>query len=304
MIYLIKNPIDYKFKQEAKYDYDASVDRFLFHEGKYVTKSQIDKPIIFNMKLSVKEASAFDNIINTSSCLLANQKIIDILKKEAPDEVQFFDAEIKCKDGIITNYKLVNITQEVEGVDHEKSHYNKMIHADAISGFMRLKLVKNCIKNYKISRLKEYSSHILVTEEIKQAFEAARVTGLRFVTPEDYYSDIYPNYVERQATHFQLVIQFYQEHFKDDKFLEKLQEAVQNNILDAEVTVYENNDDALSVFITTLDPIKTFEDVFAIFEEQDIDDKAVKAGYRALSSDAYIPLWPKDLKEFKELDSL
>ena len=53
-----------------------------------------------------------------------------------------------------------------------------------------LVLKKGCLNKHKIARLEEFHGHILATEEIKQAFEAARVTGLRFVTPEDYYAAI------------------------------------------------------------------------------------------------------------------
>ncbi len=292
------NPADYKFKQKAKYSHDLSVDMFIFRKGKYVTQQEIDKSIIFDIKTTMQETLKFDQIINDSTCLLVNQRTVDILNKLIPEEIQFFETEIRCKDGVLTNYKLVNITQEVEGVDHEKSLYDKMINADAISGFMRLKLIKNCMNGYKVARLAEFHGHMLATEEIKQAFEAARVTGLRFVTPEDYYAAIYPNYAQRQITHSQLVIQFYQTYFKDDKFFQRLQNTVKNEALDAEVTVLENNDEALSLFIATMDPIKTFEDVYAIFKDYDIDEESVKAGYCAFSSNVYIPLWPKDLKEF------
>ncbi len=196
MIYLIEAPVDFKFKQEARYNHDLSVDMFIFRKGKYVSRNEIEKPIIFDSKITVQEAMKFDQIINNSDSLLVNQKVIDILMKLVPEEVQFFDTEIRCKDGIITNYKLVNVTQAVKGVDHEKSLYDKMINADVISGFMRLKLLGNCMGDYKIARLEESHGHILANEEIKQAFETARVTGLRFVTPEDYYAATYPNYVQ------------------------------------------------------------------------------------------------------------
>ncbi len=298
MIYLIKSPVDYKFKQQAQYNHDISVDRFIFTDGEYLPKNRVDKPIIFDMKITMQDALKFDQIINNSSCLLVNQKVFDILMKLIPEEVQFFDTEIRCKDGIITNYKLVNITEKVTGIDRNNSIVETILDTDAVGGFKRLVLKKNCLGALKLARLQEFSPHILAAEEIKQAFEAARVTGLRFVSPEDYYAAIYPNYAQRQITHSQLVIQFYQTYFKDDKFFQRLQNTVKNESLDAEVTVLENNDEALSLFIATMDPVKTFEDVFSIFKDEEIDENQVKAGYRPFSSDAYIPLWPKDLKEF------
>lgn len=197
MIYLIEDPLDFKWKQEAKYNHDLSFDRFVFRKGNFVPRVQINKPIIFDMKITMQDALKFDQLINDSSCLLVNQKIIDILMKLVPEEVQFFDTEIRCKDGVLANYKLVNIAQTIEGIDHEKSIYNWIgDEADGIISLKRLVLKRESMNGYKIARLQEARGHILANEEIKQAFEAARVTGLRFVTPEDYYAATYPNYAQ------------------------------------------------------------------------------------------------------------
>ncbi|CAM4456490.1 MAG: hypothetical protein LEGION0403_FIIPPAGN_02774 [Legionella sp.] len=55
----------------------------------------------------------YDCIPNNSASKLVNQKIIDILMKLAPGDVQFFDAEVHCKDGILTDYKLLNLTNKI-----------------------------------------------------------------------------------------------------------------------------------------------------------------------------------------------
>ncbi len=199
MIYLIEAPLGFKFKQEAKCNYDLSVKMFIFSQGRYVSKSELDKPIIFNSKLTTQEAIKFDQMINDSTCLLVNEKTAGILSKLIPEEVQFFDTEIRCKDDVLRNYKLVNITQKIQGADLEKSIYKKMVTVDEISGFRRLVLKNKCMNGYKLARLAEFPPHILATEEIKQAFEAARVTGLRFVLPEEYYADIYPYYAENSV---------------------------------------------------------------------------------------------------------
>jgi hypothetical protein len=200
MIYLIRNPSGYKLKQEAKYDHDLSTDMYVLFDGRYIKQSEMNKPIIFNMKLLMKDALAFDNMINNSTCLLINERTVEILKKLVPEEVQFFDAEIRCKDGVLTNYKLVNITQEVEGIDHEKSLYTWLGDpADKTISLQRLFVKKDCMNGYKIARLAEFSPHILATEEIKQAFESARVTGLRFMLPQDYYAEVLPYYAENSV---------------------------------------------------------------------------------------------------------
>lgn len=141
------------------------------------------------MHISVPKAAivGFDNIPNNANVPLVNQKIIDILLKLAPNDVQFFDTDIHCKDGILTDYKLLNITHTIKGIDHERSVYTKMKTTDAILGFKYLTYKSGCMEKYKLARDEEYFSNLLVTEEIRQAFEQAKIKGMRFITPEEFY---------------------------------------------------------------------------------------------------------------------
>ena len=198
MNYLIRNPRNYKSKYKVKYNYALSFDDYHFENCRFIMPESIDKPLVFDLNINQKEVLQFDNIINGIGCLVVNQKLEKILSLLIPNDLQFFDTQIKCKDGIITNYKLVNILKSVEGVDHEQSIYDWLgDKADEIMLIRRLVLTKGCMKNSKLARLAEFPGHILATEEIKQAFEAEKVTGLRFVVPEAYYAELYPGYAAR-----------------------------------------------------------------------------------------------------------
>lgn len=194
MIYLFESPKNYKVSEEARYDHKESFDRFVFRDGKVISKEKIDKPLLFNLHMTKDDAENFDQIINDSSCLLVNKKLMVLLERHVPGQLQFFNAEIRCLDGVLKGYRLVNITQLVEGVDHEKSSYSKMVHADAISSFQKLVLKKDCMNGHKLARLVEYKGHILATEELKQVFEAENITGVRFIKPEDWYAEACPGY--------------------------------------------------------------------------------------------------------------
>ena len=87
----------------------------------------------------------------------------------------------------VTDYKALNITHLIKGIDHQKSEYTKMLQADAILGFKSLTYIPGCMGKHKLARDEEYKSHLLVTEEIKQAFSEANIAGVRLVRPEDYY---------------------------------------------------------------------------------------------------------------------
>jgi hypothetical protein len=129
----------------------------------------------------------YDCIPNNCASPLVNQKVIDLLYKLVPEDIQFFDAEVRCKDGILTNYKLINITRTIMGIDHEKSIYSLIPSTDGILGFKYLTYKPGCMGINKIARDKEYLGNILVTEEFKKAFEKEKIKGARFVRPEEFY---------------------------------------------------------------------------------------------------------------------
>jgi len=187
MIYMWEIP-ECPNKHIAAYNEAISTDRFIFMQGKPVTKEEITKPLIFELKITQAEIMKYDAIPNNSSSPLVNQKIVNILQELAPEDVQFFDAEIRCKDGDLKDYKLLNIARSIEGIDHEKSIYRRDKFAGLITIIKYLTYLPNCMKNYKLGRDKELIGNILVTEEIKQAFENAKIKRLRIVRPEEYYS--------------------------------------------------------------------------------------------------------------------
>lgn len=148
-------------------------------------------PILHLSVSKEKIQKLFDCIPNNSAAPLVNQRIIDLLLQLAPDDVQFFDAEIRCVDGVIRDYKLLNFTHKIIGIDHENSIYTKIYQSKAILGFQYLTYKPSCMGKHKLARDSEYLGNCLVTEEIKNAFEVAKIKGIRFVKPEDYYRNVY-----------------------------------------------------------------------------------------------------------------
>lgn len=75
---------------------------------------------------------------------------------------------------------MVNLTRTIVGIDHDKSIYSLLESTDAILGFKYLTYKPGCMGQYKLARDKEYLGNILVTDEIKQAFEEEKIKGARF----------------------------------------------------------------------------------------------------------------------------
>lgn len=188
MLYLWTLPENCPNKFIAVYDRETSPNRFLFKRGIKLVGEEANKRITFHVKIRKNEISKYDCIPNNANSPLIDQKIVDVLCKIAPDEIQFFDTDIQCKDGILTDYKLLNIIHNIKGIDHEKSIYTTMAPLDsAILGFKYITYKSGCMGAHKLARDEEYSSHLLVTEEVKQAFEKAKITGVNFVRPEEFY---------------------------------------------------------------------------------------------------------------------
>ena len=160
----------------------------------FVAYPQFSRIPLFNLSVTKDVIEKkYDCIHNNSASPLVNQKIIDILLQLAPDDVQFFDAEVKCKDGILTNYKLLNATSKIKGIDRNKSICTMMKQApDAILGFKYLTYKPGCMGSHKLARDEEYLGNFLVIDEVKQALEKEKIKGVWFVRPEDYYRPLTP----------------------------------------------------------------------------------------------------------------
>ena len=139
-----------------------------------------------------EKISRYDCIPNNSNSPLVNQRIVDILMEHAPAEVQFFDAEVHCKDGVLTHYKLLNVTATFVGIDHEQSIYTKLEGTDVLMEIRKLVYKTGCMGAHHIARDKECFTNILVSETIKQLFEQEKIRGVWFVTPEELYAVLYP----------------------------------------------------------------------------------------------------------------
>jgi hypothetical protein len=189
MIYSWKTPERYPNRLIAAYNEEISMDRFIFRRGTQLKSEQIDKPIIFDLRVKQTDIIKYDCIPNNSSSPLVNQKVVGLLLRLTHDDVQFFDTEVRCKDGILTEYKLLNVTSTIIGIDHDKSICQMMKNSPSvILGFKYVTYKSGCMGSHKIARDAEYLGNLLVSEEIKQVFEKEKIKGVWLVRPEEWYS--------------------------------------------------------------------------------------------------------------------
>ena len=189
MIYMWELPETLQNKFIAVYDDKLSPDRFLFMHGHKLSPNEVSKIPIFDVKVSQAQIQKYDCIPDNVGVPIVNQKIIDILRKLAPNDVEFFDVKIKCKDANLSGYSLLNVKSRIKGIDFEKSEYKKIpMPGDTFIYIFKYMTYKpGCMEDHKLARDEEYLDNLLVTEEIKQTFAKEKIRGMRFVRPEDFY---------------------------------------------------------------------------------------------------------------------
>lgn len=186
MIYFWDSPNTIKNKEVGCYNKESSPDRFLLFRSTLLDTDIFTPPPQVEFIIPQKRVLAFDCLPNNAGIPLVNTKIRTIIEALAPNEVQFINAELHCTDGILSNtYFYMNVLHAIKGLDHEKSIYTKMVVDDHIMSFKRSVYKENALNPLHIARDIEYSTTLLVNEQIKIAFDEAKVTGVKLIPPED-----------------------------------------------------------------------------------------------------------------------
>jgi len=114
-------------------------------------------------------------------------RVAEILQHLAPADVELIPATV---DGFPGQYCIVNVVTERRCIDEAASGYIKKyteedrdVFPDKVGRYFRvsgLKIDKTRVQGAKVFRTWGWGA-LIVAEEIKNAFEAARVTGAKFV---------------------------------------------------------------------------------------------------------------------------
>ncbi|QOL19462.1 imm11 family protein [Candidatus Bodocaedibacter vickermanii] len=117
--------------------------------------------------------------VNTPHNYLFSPKAIEILTALCPEQIQIFDTLIQCKDGNITEYKAVNILNEVDVSDPEKSKY-KYFDSGRVRGYEKYVFHDDCMGRNHIARDTKFHAPIIISPTLKEAFEKAKIKGCKY----------------------------------------------------------------------------------------------------------------------------
>ncbi len=160
------------------YDKVKSPDRFLFRAGKELESIGLKPRIHF--EATTKQLLQWDVLPNNSASPIVNSKVVQILNEICEESVQFFDIEITTLDGIINEYKLLNITKTVSCINHNKSKYSFVAGTNHIMGFQKLVCRLDEITANLLAREVEYKSHKLIADNVYESLNSNNIRGVGF----------------------------------------------------------------------------------------------------------------------------
>lgn len=187
MVYIWRIPEDYPEKCMGGYEYKKSPNRFIFSKGDSITAPPVGIPIV-TFECGRGQLLKYDALVNGSTAPIVNEKLRKIFDDICPNDVQYFDVNIQCKDGILEDYKILNVTHSVKAIDHEHTKCNYIFGSEnAILGFDHLTLYPNSLEKagLHIARNIEYKSHILVSQKLHSVLKENKIKGTYLMTVDE-----------------------------------------------------------------------------------------------------------------------
>ncbi|WP_046229087.1 imm11 family protein [Paenibacillus algorifonticola] len=176
MIWIWSIPENWANKRIGEYVENSGADRFIFREARKITEDIIVPKVIFECA----EKYLYDVLPNSGSLIIVSENVVEIMEKICPNDIEIFDANVYVGDKKILNYFLINILHAVDILNKDESKYSTIKGTNAILGFDKIVYNHNDIPNHHIVRNADYRSHVLVSDELKEAFEQSKIKGVHF----------------------------------------------------------------------------------------------------------------------------
>ncbi len=172
----------------GEYDLERSPDRLDYSAGKILDGKVLSQTPIIDFEVKRERLHRIDCLAHTGAGIpLVNQRVIDILMEIADTDFQLIKPQLNCLDGQLEGYYLLNVTHEVNGVDHSQSICERMPPDNFVYGFKHLVVLPNCMEQHHLAREAEALSELYVSQTVVDAFERAHIKGCWFPLPEEYH---------------------------------------------------------------------------------------------------------------------
>lgn len=160
---------------------------FMIDDGVFIPDQEQSYEISLTVDKQADDPADFPpcDIHRLNSGYLFSEHFIELLKKLNVYNIQYFDAKVTFEPtGLQLPYKAANIIGIVSGLDLDNSEVE--FDDNIIIDIESMCFDENKMQGLKIFRLQESIMHIVVHRSIKEAIEAAGLTGFMFVTDDEY----------------------------------------------------------------------------------------------------------------------
>ncbi|GAB4223228.1 MAG: hypothetical protein Tsb005_17630 [Gammaproteobacteria bacterium] len=193
-VYIWTKPKDHPQKligiYQDEHEQGDSPDRFLFNKGIYLTDTQMFPQPTIVYKVPKARLLPFDSLAtHITATPLVNQRLGNLLKALAPNDIQLFDVKVECVDGELPGYQIINLTHKEAFVDREQSEYTTLNLSGGIKMICIIKhlVVKaGCLATHHLARGEELGV-ILMSQSLRDAFKQAKITGVWLPTAPEYF---------------------------------------------------------------------------------------------------------------------
>lgn len=160
----------------------------MVHSGEWL--EGIEAPFEIVLQVDTQAQSPLDfpplDIHGPNRSLLFSERFIGILDKLGVETIQYLDAAVSYgPTGAKVPYKVANIVGLVEGLNREASDLDLSPKGTVLS-IEQMQLDEEKLSEQKIFRLQEDDMLIVVHKSIREAVEAAGLTGFLFVADDEY----------------------------------------------------------------------------------------------------------------------
>ena len=160
--------------------------RVFTNRGRISNKTDVDYE--FELKADTKADKFYPPLDahETGKSLLFSSRLRALLCDQGIDNIQYFDSKVtNAVDNKLLDYKVANIIGAVSGLDIEQSDVT-LSPSGNVMAINKMVLDESKLKEHNMIRLDEKTIILVVHNDIKQAIEQAGLTGLKFVTDDEF----------------------------------------------------------------------------------------------------------------------
>lgn len=162
----------------------GQVEDVWWHSGDRITRTLA--PIDFVIDPS---GLPLDYEFNLAGLPLVSPNLQTALAKAGVDNLQYFDTRFLTSRGRVlrSDYKVANVVGLVACFDWDRSVYDDRHRADGLAIHIeKLVIDLRRVRGKRLFRIEEAQYILIVARDVRDALDAAAITGIKFTAPDDY----------------------------------------------------------------------------------------------------------------------